>query len=46
MIQKVVIKKDLKDFNEVNENLAFWLTKSQAERKGVKSHVEDSQRSF
>jgi len=32
MIEKVVKKADLKDFDEVKENLAYWLSKTPAER--------------
>ncbi len=32
MIEKVVRKADLKDFSEIKENLAYWLSKTPAER--------------
>jgi hypothetical protein len=32
MIEEVVHKWDLKDFSEIRENLAFWLSKTPAER--------------
>ncbi len=32
MIEKVVRKRNLKDFSEVRENLAFWLSKTPDER--------------
>lgn len=32
MIEKVVRKENLKDFIEVEENLAYWLSKSPEER--------------
>jgi len=36
---KVVTKKNLTDFNEIKENLAFWLTKSRAERISAVEHL-------
>jgi hypothetical protein len=32
MIQKVVKKADLRDFDEIRENLAYWLSKTPEER--------------
>jgi hypothetical protein len=35
MIEKVVRKASLRDFSEIRENLAFWLSKTPAERVGA-----------
>ncbi len=32
MIEKVVRKANLQDFSEIKENLAYWMSKSPAER--------------
>ena len=32
MIEKVVRKANLRDFSEIKENLAYWLSKTPAER--------------
>lgn len=32
MIEKVVTKRNMKDFNEVKENLAYWLSRTPEER--------------
>jgi len=32
MIQKIVKKRDLRDFSEVKENLAYWLSRTPEER--------------
>jgi hypothetical protein len=32
MIKKVVQKKNLRDFSEIKENLAYWLSKTPDER--------------
>ena len=32
MIEKVVRKHDLKDFDEIKDNLAYWLSKTPEER--------------
>jgi hypothetical protein len=35
MIEKIVRKADLRDFSEVTENLAYWLSKSPEDRVEV-----------
>jgi hypothetical protein len=35
MIEKVVKKADLREFSEVQENLAYWLSRPPAERVGA-----------
>jgi hypothetical protein len=32
VIQKIVSKRDLRDFSEVKENLAYWLSRTPEER--------------
>jgi hypothetical protein len=39
MIEKVVRKERLSQFDEVKENLAFWLSKSPAERISAVEHL-------
>jgi hypothetical protein len=39
MIEKVVQKADLGQFDEVKQNLAYWLSKSQSERVSAVEHL-------
>ena len=39
MIQKVVRKANLRDFSEVKDNLAYWLSKKPEDRVGAVEHL-------
>jgi hypothetical protein len=39
MIEKVVRKANLRKFSEIRENLAYWLSKSPAERVEAVEHL-------
>jgi len=39
MIEKVVRKENMKDFVEVKENLAYWLSKTPEERVGAVEYL-------
>ena len=39
MIQKVVRKSNLRDFSEVKDNLAYWLSKNSEERVGAVEYL-------
>lgn len=39
MIERVVRKTDLKSFSEVEENLAYWLSKTPEERISAVEHL-------
>ncbi len=43
MIKKIVRKKNLQDFSEVKENLAYWLSKTPEERVAAVEHLRRQQ---
>ncbi len=43
MIKKIVKKKNLQDFSEVKENLAYWLSKTSEERVAAVEHLRRQQ---
>lgn len=42
MIKKVVVKKNIKDFNSIKEDLAYWLKKHQKREQKQQSFLEDN----
>jgi hypothetical protein len=43
MIQKVVKKRNLKDFSEVKDNLTYWLSKTPEERVAALEYLRRQQ---
>jgi hypothetical protein len=43
MMQKVVRKMNLRDFSEVKDNLAYWLSKTPEERVGALEYLRRQQ---